>query len=207
VLIDATGRKAAVSSRLGSQARVADQLIGVVAFIDSSQTGQWTLIEAVEDGWWYSAPLPGARMVLAFMTDSDLWKDHPDWNDHLKRAESTSQRAGRLEVPPRIHIVSAASVVHTPVTGANWITIGDAALAFDPLSGQGVFKSIATGIESSSIIVRHLEGDSTALPEYESWIGVRCQSYLSERTRFYSNVARWPESCFWKRRVMTSMDV
>ena len=54
VLIDATGRKAAVASRLGSQPRAADQLIGVVAFIDCSQTGQWTLIEAVEDGWWYS---------------------------------------------------------------------------------------------------------------------------------------------------------
>ena len=200
MLVDATGRKALLSSRLGSQARVADQLVGVVAFIDRSETAQWTLIEAVEAGWWYSAPLPGARMVLAFMTDSDLWKDQPDWSDHLKLAEFTSQRSGRLEVPPRIHIVSAASVVHLPVTGSDWIAIGDAALAFDPLSGQGIFKSIETGIRSSSIIARHLESDSTALAEYESWVALGYQSYLSERTRFYSSVTRWPESRFWKRR-------
>jgi flavin-dependent dehydrogenase len=200
MLVDATGRKALLSSKLGSQAQVADQLVGVVALIDSAETARWTLIEAVEDGWWYSAPLPHGRMVLAFMTDSDLWKDQPRWGDRLKLAEFTSQRAGRLDVQPRRHIVSAASVVHFPVAGANWLAIGDAALAFDPLSGQGIFKAMETGIRCSSITARYLDGDPNAFAEYEAWVATGYEAYLSERTRFYRSVTRWPESRFWKRR-------
>lgn len=200
MLVDATGRRAVLAGRLGSQASMADQLIGVVAFSRSSETERCALIEAVENGWWYSAPLPGDRIVFAYMTDSDLWKAHPDWNDLLKLTQFTLRRAGLMEVSPPIHIISAASIVHDPVTGPNWIAIGDAALAFDPLSGQGIFKSIETGLRSSSTIERHFGGDSSALTEYGSWIKEGYRSYLSERSRFYSNVRRWPASCFWTRR-------
>ena len=30
------------------------------------------IVEAAEDGWWYSAWLPGSVLVVAFMTDADL---------------------------------------------------------------------------------------------------------------------------------------
>jgi flavin-dependent dehydrogenase len=201
MLVDATGRRAFLAGRLGSQASMADQLIGVVTFSRSSEAERCALIEAVENGWWYSAPLPGDRMVFAYMTDSDLWKAHPDWSDLLQLTHFTLQRAGNVEVPPSIHIVSAASIVHYPVTGPDWMAIGDAALAFDPLSGQGVFKSIETGIRASAIIARHFGGDSGALPEYGSWVKENYQSYLSERGRFYSSVKRWPASPFWIRRT------
>jgi len=200
MLVDATGRKALLASQQGSQAHVADRLIGAVTFSETSETAQWTLIEAVEDGWWYSAPLPAARMVFAYMTDSDLWKN-PLWSDLVKRAPLTFERAGRLPIPPPFQIVSAASVIRSPVTGANWMSIGDAALAFDPLSGQGVLKSIETGTRSSSAIARYFDGDSSALAEYESWVNETYQSYLSLRSQFYGSVRRWPGSRFWQRRA------
>ena len=200
MLVDATGRKALLASQQGSQAHVADRLIGAVTFSETSETAQCTLVEAVEDGWWYSAPLPGARMVFAYMTDSDLWKN-PAWSDLVKQAPLTFERAGRLPIPPPFQIVSAASVIRRPVTGPGWMAIGDAALAFDPLSGQGILKSIETGVRSSSAIARHFDGDSGALAEYESWVNETYQSYLSLRTQFYRSVQRWPESRFWQRRA------
>jgi flavin-dependent dehydrogenase len=200
MLVDAMGRKGVLASRLGSQAQVADRLIGAVALSQRSEAAQWTLIEAVEDGWWYSAPLPGARMVFTYMTDSDLWKDAA-WGDLLKLAPLTFERAGRMELPPTVQIVSAASVVRHPVTGPNWMAIGDAALAFDPLSGQGVFKSIETGTRSSPTIARHLDGDSGAMAEYEGWVNETYQSYLAVRSQFYRGVRRWPGSRFWTRRA------
>ncbi|HYL38118.1 MAG TPA: tryptophan 7-halogenase [Bryobacteraceae bacterium] len=200
MLIDATGRKALLASRLGSQAHVADHLIGAVAFSDRSETEQWTLIEAVEDGWWYSAPLPGARMVFAYMTDSDLWRN-AEWAELMSLAPLTSQRAGRIEAPHPMEIVSAASVIRRPVSGPNWVAVGDAALAFDPLSGQGVFKSIATGSRSASAVARYFEGDSSGVAGYENWVKETYQAYLSVRGQFYGNVLRWPGSRFWTRRV------
>jgi hypothetical protein len=232
MLVDATGRKAMLASRLGARAHVADRLIGAVSFSDTSETAQWTLIEAVEDGWWYSVPLPGAStpsrekptrtatpprakparvgdpgaggpgagMVFAYMTDADLWNDGK-WDELLPLAPLTFERAGCRKIPPPSQIVSAASVVRCPVTSLDWMAAGDAALAFDPLSGQGVFKSIETGTRCGSAIAKYFAGEPNALVEYEAWVNETYRSYLSTRKQFYGSVARWPGSRFWKRRA------
>ncbi len=199
MLLDATGRKALLATQLGSQAHVTDRLIGAVAFSNGSETAQQTLIEAVEHGWWYSAPIPGARMVFSYLTDSDLWRNS-GWGELVTRAPLTSGRAGSLSIPPPLQLVSAASVVRRPVTGRDWMAVGDAALAYDPLSGQGVLKSIETGTRSSATVARYLGGDSGALVEYEMWIQETYQSYLSQRRQLYGSVLRWPKSQFWQRR-------
>jgi flavin-dependent dehydrogenase len=199
VLVDATGRKAMLASRLGGKAEVADRLIGAVSFWENSEVAQWTLIEAVANGWWYSVPLPGSGMVFAYMTDSDLWMDRK-WDALLQLAPLTFERAGRRPIPPPSQIVSAASVIRRPVAGRDWMAIGDAACAFDPLSGQGVFKAIETGVRCGAVVARYFNGDLSALAEYETWVNETYQSYLVTRAQFYSSVVRWPESRFWQRR-------
>jgi flavin-dependent dehydrogenase len=84
------------------------------------------------------------------------------------------------------------------------MAIGDAALAFDPLPGQGVLNSIETGVRCCSAITKYFDGGSTALAEYEAWVKETYQSYLAMRAQFYGSVARWPESRFWKRRASGS---
>jgi flavin-dependent dehydrogenase len=200
MLLDATGRKGVLAAKLGSQAHVSDRLIGAVAFADVRDATQQTLIEAVQHGWWYCAPIPGARIVFTYMTDSDLWRNS-HWSDLLKQAPLTSARAGSLPVPPPLQTVSAVPAVRCPVTGPGWMAIGDAALAYDPLSGQGVLKSVETGTRSSAAAARYLGGDPTALAEYEAWVHDTYQSYLSQRSQLYRSVLRWPESEFWQRRA------
>ena len=200
VLVDATGRKALLASRLGAQARVADRLIGAVSFAPRSGIAQRTVVEAVENGWWYSAPLPGARMVYAYMTDADLW-DETEWARLFRTAPLTAQRAGCGELPLPTEIVSAASLVRRPVTGPGWIAIGDAALAYDPLSGQGIYKSIDTALRAAAAIARCFAGDASGWPAYESWIQETYATYLTLRARLYNSVQRWPQSEFWRRRA------
>ena len=199
VLVDATGRKALLASRLGSHANVADRLIGAVTFCIQSEPAQWALIEAVEAGWWYSAPLPDARMVFAYMTDSDLW-EADKWQERLEQAPLTFERGGWTQIPPPSTVVSAGSLVRRPVVGQNWIATGDAALAFDPLSGQGVLKSIETGSRCAEAIAGYLAGDASTFEAYDTWVQQTYQAYLSERSKFYSGVQRWPSSQFWMRR-------
>lgn len=199
MLVDATGRKALLASQLGSQAEVADRLIGAVTFCKQSEPAQWALIEAVEKGWWYSAPLPDDRMVFAYMTDSDLW-NADTWHELMELAPLTFERAGRRQIPPPSLLVSAGSLVRRPVAGANWIATGDAALAYDPLSGQGVLKSIETGARCAAAVAAYFAGDHSALGAYDSWVQETYRAYLSERRQFYDGVQRWPSSPFWKRR-------
>lgn len=199
MLVDATGRKALLASRLGAQADVADRLIGAVTFCELSEAAQWTLIEAVEEGWWYSAPLPDGRMVFAYMTDSDLW-NAGIWHELMALAPLTFERAGCRQIPPPSLVVSAGSLVRRPVVGANWIATGDAALAFDPLSGQGLLKSIESGSRCAAAIAGYFAGDPGALKSYDSWVQETYDAYLSVRGKFYGSVLRWPNSQFWKRR-------
>jgi len=201
LIVDATGRKASIASKLGSKTRVIDRLIGAVALLPRTENAQWTLIEAVENGWWYSAPLPAARTVFAYMTDSDLWRNS-NWEELLRLAPLTSQRAAAIEEQPQIRIVSAASLLRQPVTGPNWIAVGDAALAFDPLSGLGIYKTMETGLRSSAAIARTFEGDPSGMVEYENWTAEGFRSYLSIRSQFYRSVERWPRSPFWLRRAL-----
>jgi flavin-dependent dehydrogenase len=215
MLVDATGRKAVLASRLGAGADVVDRLIGAVTFSEKSEVAQWALIEAVEEGWWYSVPLPAERsgaqgenvagMVFAYMTDSDLWLETArKWDELFEQAPLTFERAGCKPIPTPSQIVSAASVVRRPVTGPGWMATGDAALAFDPLSGQGVFKSIETGTRCASAIAAYFDGELNALAEYETWVDETYRSYLSMRAQFYGSVMRWPGSRFWKRRMSSS---
>lgn len=199
MLVDATGRKALLASQLGSQADVADRLIAAVTFCEQSEPAQWALIEAAEAGWWYSAPLPDARMVFAYMTDSDLWNANA-WHELMELAPLTFERAGRTRIPTPSLVISAGSLVRRSVVGANWIATGDAALAFDPLSGHGVLKSIETGTRCAAAIAGYFAGDPGALTAYDTWVQDTYRAYLTERRQFYGSVLRWPSSPFWTRR-------
>jgi hypothetical protein len=54
---------------------VCDQLVGIVGFFESrggdAHYDRRTLVEASENGWWYSALLPANKLIIAYMTDAD----------------------------------------------------------------------------------------------------------------------------------------
>src|SRR5437762_7632837 len=73
--IDAGGRGASLARRLSVQRLVTDRLVCGWVHGSARRTGLGaglTVVEAVEDGWWYTAPIPDNRRVLAFLTDADL---------------------------------------------------------------------------------------------------------------------------------------
>ena len=73
--IDAGGRTAPLARRLGAKRQVNDRLVCGWVHGRACSIGRGvglTTVEAVPDGWWYTAPLPEERRVLAFLTDADL---------------------------------------------------------------------------------------------------------------------------------------
>src|SRR5262249_54218548 len=78
LIVDATGRSAAFARSQGSSIRAADCQVALIALRSSDaplEDGmRRVLIESIEDGWWYFAPLCGRRCVGMFMTDPDLLK-------------------------------------------------------------------------------------------------------------------------------------
>ncbi|MBP6824170.1 MAG: tryptophan 7-halogenase [Acidobacteria bacterium] len=204
-VVDASGKTAAFATRHGARKQLFDQLLGAFVFFNCEQTDSYTMVEACENGWWYSALLPGSGMVAAWMSDADFVKQHSvkepaSWFEQLQKTTHTKRRLLPAEPldTPTLH--SAASHKLDSFTGKGWLAVGDAATSFDPLSSQGVFKALRTGILASYAVCDFFKGDLSGLDKYEQIVTSEFDAYLKTRAEFYGQERRWPNSPFWKRR-------
>ena len=208
-LVYATGRVGAAARRIGAKRISYDRLVGLVGYFSacSADTNDecQTLVEATENGWWYSALLPDARMVVAYMTDADLLPKGririiEYWQDRLRWTPNTCSRLSGCVPETGIRSVAANSYRMDRVAGNNWLVAGDAAIAYDPLSSQGIYWALKSGLLAARAIEKCLLGDQTALKEYAREIQRSFDKYLSMRTIIYGREQRWAYSAFWQRR-------
>lgn len=218
VLVDATGRRASVGRWLGAQVMAFDRLVAVAAGLTGANAGEegHLLVEAVSDGWWYSAPLPrsgemdGAEMVAMVMTDADLCHrsrlaSAGAWQASLRSAPATRTRLGRARrvSDPRVHTAHSQRLLRPPGGGtAPWLAVGDAALAVDPLSGSGVVRALRTAraaVDAVSSLLSRPAGWPDVLAAYEAERDEECTLSLIERAEYYAAEDRF-DSPFWQRR-------
>jgi flavin-dependent dehydrogenase len=210
LLVDATGRAAAVARGFGTRRTSLDRLVcGWLHGTDrAGRQAGLTHIEAEPDGWWYTAPLPGNRRVVAFHTDADLPASAvaaagPDAMLHrvssLAFFSSVLAESGFAPNGEGGFCAAHGSVL-TPPAGDSWLAIGDAALAFDPLSSQGLFNALYTGLAAAEAVERHLSGDTTALRQYQSTLVSVHEAYRTHLHAWYGLERSWAEYPFWQRR-------
>jgi flavin-dependent dehydrogenase len=209
LLIDAGGRGSTLLRPFGGQRDAGDRLLcGWVhgATRQSADAGV-TFTAAEPDGWWYTAPLPGDRRVLAFHTDADLAAA-----SDARSAEALLARAARLPelggilaasgfaADASTGVCAAHSAALAPPAGEGWLAAGDAALAFDPLSSQGLFNALYTGLAAAEAAHRHLDGDAGALPEYATGLAAARSAYDDHLVAWYGQERRFAAQPFWRRR-------
>jgi flavin-dependent dehydrogenase len=208
ILIDASGRGALVARKLGARRRRLDRLACTWLY-GQDQLGApgFSDIEATEHGWWYSAALPGERRVLAFHTDADLASLNPQRSaDMLLATAYALPGMGRLLTDSKFvadthaRTTAAHSSILEPAANAGWFAAGDAALSFDPLSSQGIFNALYTGLASAEAVDRTLAGDTTAWQDYCQQISSISSAYRRHLAYCYGLEQSWPQSAFWQRR-------
>jgi flavin-dependent dehydrogenase len=213
VVIDATGRNAQLARWVGARRQQLDHLVAVaveVGGIDTTSEG-YVMVEAAADGWWYTAPVPGDRMMAMLMTDGDLWRraasaSMPVWAGRLATAHYTHKRVAPGRPSDQLRIVSAMSQrLERAGDPAPWLAVGDAAVAVDPISGSGVVRALRTARSAASATLACLElGDLQAIHAYEVERDREWQSYVYERSMYYALERRWSGSSFWRRRHVAS---
>jgi len=206
-VIDASGRAASFARKQGARRIVIDHLIGVAAFLSTSEASpdSRTLVEAVEQGWWYSARLPNLQLVTAYMTDADLYAARSrgltaSWEAQCREARHTHARAQDHSIARAPFIFAANSLRLDSAAGRNWLAVGDAAMAFDPLSSQGVCQALKSGRLAARLIHDQWAGDQTAMPGYTQIVKRSFENFLNAREQYYGREKRWPHSIFWRRR-------
>ena len=209
-LIDASGRAASVARRVAGGPRRYDDGAALVAFLrtgtsSTAPTAAVTLIEASSDGWWYAGRLPAGRMVAAFLSDADLLPADPGryaecWRERLGATTLVATQCGgaAMEAGPRL--VRTATSRLAAVGDDRWLAVGDAAMAFDPLSSQGVCAALESGRHGGLAADRRLTGDTGAVDAYATTMETTFRDYLRLRAYYYGREDRWPASPFWQRR-------
>ena len=207
-LIDAGGRAAPLARLLGARRRRHDRLACGWVHGRSSGGNGLTFVEAVEEGWWYTAPLPNERRVLAFHTDADLAsagiaRDRDAMLRHTTSATHLRQLLSSVNFTPdlRAGFTAAHSAQLAPCTGEGWLATGDAALGFDPLSSQGLFNALYTGLAAAEAAERTLSDDADGLPDYAQAIADIRRAYAKRLAYWYGTETRWADCPFWRRRL------
>lgn len=206
-LLVATGRRAKLNVPLGKK-RIFDRLLGAATIYDLnvpiSDLDHRTLVEAEENGWWYSAVLPQNQMIAAYMTDTDLLPENirtsPGILDGLLRNAPHTRDRLRNMVRRETYLIPASTYFHVQFSGPGWLAIGDAAFTLDPLSSMGVTTAIKSGIEAARVVGSYLEGNKVCLREFINETTSFFSRYLIERRAYYDLENRWAGSRFWRRR-------
>jgi flavin-dependent dehydrogenase len=207
-VIDATGRRAKLACLVGARRLVQDRLVGLGVQCRADRvTGGPTMVEATPEGWWYSAPVPPDRYMVMLMTDADLCRAGgltmmAAWDAALAQTVHTRERVSSLKpLWSRPRLASAAS--HRLVRGrgkGRWLAAGDAAMAVDPLAGDGILRALVTGEAAGLAMVRWLDGRPEGAHAYQRWLDGRFARYSAERFDYYGIETRWPAAPFWRRR-------
>lgn len=209
VIIDAGGRSAPIAHKLGLRAQSRDKLLCSWLYGHDACNDQRGLsyVEAVCDGWWYTAPLPGQRRVLAFHTDADLpsAKGIREPNRLLTSARAVKELAAHVNrvgfMPQTMHgLIATQSCVLVPAAGEAWLAVGDAAIGFDPLASQGLLNALFTGLAGAEAVDSYLRGVADAFAMYTATIRGIADAYQRHLAFCYALEMRWPEEPFWQRR-------
>ncbi|RKH50684.1 NAD(P)/FAD-dependent oxidoreductase [Corallococcus interemptor] len=208
-VVDATGGKATFASARGARRLVSDRCFAVYGAFQLPGDAVFpthALVESCPEGWWYSALLPGGRVVVALVGDGDSlrglrWATPEPWMNLLRQAPETRARLDVCDF-------AGEALVAVPVLvgrldrprGEQWLAVGDAACTYDPLSSQGITKALDSALLAADALERCLRGDADALQAYESTLNARFQDHQRTRAAYYRQEQRWPQAPFWRNR-------
>jgi len=211
-VIDASGRQSHFARKLGVERQHFDKLVAYWATLPNYETNKMSTISASELGWWYSAPLPNNKRVLALQTDSDLVDRRiKSCEQFIELAQANREMAGildRNEGEIKFQkTVAANSTRLEQVTGQQWAALGDAATSFDPLSSQGMFNAMASALQLTDLILESGFVKDLSMVKmqhfqatYTHQIDQIWAHYLKHKRIYYGQERRWEDAEFWKRR-------
>ena len=205
-LVDATGRSATLARQLGARLLRDAPLTAIYGIGLPQKVSRLnrTIVEAMPIGWWYGGLLrSGAAMVGLHLLPRDArpFTVSPEaWRQELLATRYISSAFGDAEFHWPLHTLDASSGVLDRVIGEGWIACGDAAMSFDPISGQGILGAVYGGMLAAMTVHQVLRGESAARSEYQSRQETIRVIYLSRCRSVYQAQSRWSDSRFWSER-------
>lgn len=206
-VVDASGTRSVFATERGSKKTQDTPLVCLGQRFKAKgeiEVSKLTHLESVEHGWWYAARVPGQQLLVTLYTNADTVKKHnlqllKNWTSFLHKTQNTSKWIKNLKPGDgKLLGFSATSFCLDKIVGKNWIAIGDAASSYDPITSQGIIKSITQGIQAAEIIANTPDISLDRLRDFEKEVHSQYSQYEKMREYFYNLEQRWSDSLFWK---------
>lgn len=114
-------------------------------------------VESLEDGWAWMARLEDGRCYWQVTLDAAGLPGKAGLADYCVARRACSALVAELFdaqalVPAQVHARSSTAILAGECVGQDWIRVGDAAMAVDPLSGNGIFQSLSSALQAPVVI-------------------------------------------------------
>lgn len=204
-LVEASGRAARSVAHANAHRFFTDKLVCLSVELTTESQDSVALIESCEQGWWYSACLPGGRQLLALFTDADLVelgqaRAHT-LNSLLNLTRHVRGLTGPIPHDAEVRTTDARTSARKVLWRGSWLCVGDAAWSLDPLSGNGIERAVKSGFEAARAVSEMISGGgeerlrSVALSTAHAF-----KHALATQSRYYAAEPRWGDAPFWRRR-------
>jgi flavin-dependent dehydrogenase len=204
-IVDATGRRARLARKLGARRQRDSRLIALYR-IGTANAGfreSRTFIEAAADGWWYAARLPSGAVIAGLHTDANeaarIKAEPHAWTTALAATCQLGPLLAAVQFAQPLPAADAGGARLSACHGDGWIACGDAALSFDPISGQGIFAALHSAMDAAAAVDAALDGERALLDAYGSRMTEVWSIYRSRHAAVYASEQRWPDRPVWSR--------
>lgn len=168
-------------------------------------------IESMEQGWAWMACLPDGRRYWQCTLDPEHSRlpardQLAAWSQAWRGTALARQVLGELPAPQRMGVTArACTAMRSAVSGgAHWLRVGDAAMAVDPLSGNGIFQSLSSALQAPAVVhtlMQQPDSAALALQFHAQRIEQLFLRFARTGRDFYAQENRWPAQAFWQRRA------
>lgn len=205
-LVEARGR-AAPSAHL--KRLRGPETLSILQYWQGPETERGSAAVSLPDGWAWMAKTETGKRYLQLTLDvssgqlpakdqlaeycAQRFQQIPQAKAFIENAEPIGQPHGRTSTP----ILCEESLGH------NWLRVGDAAMAVDPLSGNGIFQALSSALQAPAVIntlIQHPERQSLAEQFYQDRVSGLFYRFARIGRDFYGMEQQWLNNPFWQAR-------
>ncbi|ATP45256.1 FAD-dependent oxidoreductase [Pseudomonas putida] len=171
-------------------------------------------VESLDDGWSWMARLADGRCYWQITLDAQGVPTKAALPEYCATRRRDSALVAELfgaqaMEPAQVHARSSTAILAGECVGDDWIRVGDAAMAVDPLSGNGIFQSLSSALQAPVVIntlLRRPERAALARQFHQQRVEqlfmrfarIGRDFYGQEQTRaglpFWARRRRWPDA-------------
>lgn len=206
-VVDASGRRRYSQRQTPSAYQKHFDTVALYAYWKSNMDPRNGVVEASDQAWcWSSFVEPGLLIAAVFVDRQRLNKISPEKLYQQILSESVQLKPVLSGEQKSSVSVCDASICLADSAGENGLLrVGDALLAKDPISAQGVESAVASGLSAARVIHTALQNPKHQLMAwqfYQQQHQQKSADHLQFTSRFYEERFNVCNTAFWKSRVI-----